>query len=498
MTKRTAALLFVSIFGLYLAMSPNTTVGRGYVGEEINSGIKMIKMFDAWVKGRPIPPMEWTRHGPIPVLFDIPFIRLGGEIVSSDYMMSMSPILFTSAMLWILFLWLRKLTSPAMSLLLTVGAGFGTLLWPYAYIGLETKMSFFVLLAGYLGIANGRIRAWPKLLLFATACGLAMTVKSTGAVMAPVFAYLVYLQFRGEWRSRLGQIIATGAVIGVIRMIGDLTTRQYWAPFGGGYSHLRGWLIESPLQFYMNLIGIFGSPTKGLFVYAPILLFSVYALARAIRLQRDLAFFSLLVVATNVGLVAMLIVSADEVWGTRYMHVLIAPLVLCIGAAWPQFEWKKHIPLVMLIAIGMVISFLGSFFYYGIKQWAQFDSGQNTMEWLNGDPKWNEVTFAAREFRQWRKGCPPFPWTNTHIWVWEAPPGAQPWKTLDLAQYCQPQSPLVTSMRFTPDDATRRVLRVNKGGLIVGLILLIVVGVRTVKETGMTRIKVPSKGELER
>jgi hypothetical protein len=163
MTKRTAALLFVSIFGLYLAMSPNTTVGRGYVGEEINSGIKMIKMFDAWVKGRPIPPMEWTRHGPIPVLFDIPFIRLGGEIVSSDYMMSMSPILFTSAMLWILFLWLRKLTSPAMSLLLTVGAGFGTLLWPYAYIGLETKMSFFVLLAGYLGIANGRIRAWPKL-----------------------------------------------------------------------------------------------------------------------------------------------------------------------------------------------------------------------------------------------------------------------------------------------------------------------------------------------
>jgi hypothetical protein len=261
---------------------------------------------------------------------------------------------------------------------------------------------------------------------------------------------------------------------------------------------LRGWLIDSPLQFYTNLIGIFGSPTKGLFVYAPILLFSAFAIARAVRAQRDVAFFSLLVVATNVGLVAMLIVSADEVWGTRYMHVTIAPLVLCIGAAWPRFEWKKHVPLVMLIAIGMVISFLGSFFYYGIKQSAQFDSGHNTMEWLNGDPKWSEVLFAAREFRQWRNGCPPFPWTNTHIWVWEAPPGAQPWKTIDLARYCRPQSALVIAWRVPPsDDLGRRLLRVNQAGLFVGLTLLIVVVVRTVGETRPDRIKEPEKSEIE-
>jgi hypothetical protein len=497
MTKRTAALLFVSIFGLYLAMAPNTTLGRGYIGEEIDSGLKILEIFNAWVKGRTVPAMLWTRHGPVPILFDLPFIRLGKEIVSPDYMMSLSPILFTAATLWILYLWLRKLTSPAMSLLLTLGAGFGTLLWPYAYIGLETKISFFVLLAGYLGIADGKIRTWPKLLLFAGACGLAMTVKSTGIVMGPAFAYLVYVQFRGEWRSRLSQLMVTGATIGVIWAVGDLTRRQYWGPVGGGYAQLRQWLIDSPLQFFMNLIGIFGSPTKGLFVFAPLLLFSLYAVQRMIRSQRDLALFTFLVVGTNVGFIAMLIVSADEVWGTRYMHVIIAPLVLCIGAAWPQFEWKKHTLLVMLIGIGMVISFLGSFLYYGTKHWALFDSGQNTMEWLNGDPKWNEVTFAAREFRQWRKGCPPFPWTNSHIWVWEPPPGAQPWKTLDLAQYCQPQSLLITAWRHPPDALGRKLLRVNQGGLLVGLISLIVVVLRTVKETRNTRIKVPAKGEIE-
>jgi hypothetical protein len=43
------------------------------------------------------------------------------------------------------------------------------MLWPYAYIGLEPKQSFFVLFAGYLALANGKIRTWPRLILFSAA-----------------------------------------------------------------------------------------------------------------------------------------------------------------------------------------------------------------------------------------------------------------------------------------------------------------------------------------
>jgi len=189
---RTAALLFVTLFALYLAMSPVTTGGRGYIGEEIDSGTRTMAIFNAWWKGRPVPEMIWARHGLVPVLFDIPFIKLGKFVVSPDFAMSLSPIFFTAALLTVLYLWLRKLTSPAMSLLLAMTGAFATMLWPYAYIGLETKQSFFVLLAGYLGLANGRIRTWPRLILFATVCGLAMTVKSTGIVLWPAFAFLIY------------------------------------------------------------------------------------------------------------------------------------------------------------------------------------------------------------------------------------------------------------------------------------------------------------------
>ena len=146
--------------------------------------------------------MVWSRHGLVPVLFDLPFLKLGKLLVSPDFVLSFSPALFTAGLLTILFLWLRKVCTPGMSLFLTLTAAWGTMLWPYAYIGLETKQSFFVLLAGYLALAGGKIRRWPSLLLFAATCGIALSIKSTGITLWPVIAYLMYVQFRDDHKSR--------------------------------------------------------------------------------------------------------------------------------------------------------------------------------------------------------------------------------------------------------------------------------------------------------
>ena len=102
------------------------------------------------MKGHSLPPMIWSRHGLVPVIFDLPFLKLGKFSVSPDFMLFIRSVLFTAALLTILFLWLRKLCTPGVSLFLTLTAAWGTMLWPYAYIGLETKQSFFVFLAGYL------------------------------------------------------------------------------------------------------------------------------------------------------------------------------------------------------------------------------------------------------------------------------------------------------------------------------------------------------------
>src|SRR5438552_7747604 len=182
-STRTAWLVFFSLSACYLALAPGTTEGRGYVPEDMQAGLGLLASFNAWVKGRPIPAVTWTRHGPLPLLFDLPFIKLGKLFGTPDFALSLEPVLLTAALMTIVYVWLRKLCTPGMSLLLTLIGAFGTMLWPYAYIGLETKQSLFVFLAGYLALGKGKIRTWSQLLLFSIICALAISSKATGIVL---------------------------------------------------------------------------------------------------------------------------------------------------------------------------------------------------------------------------------------------------------------------------------------------------------------------------
>jgi hypothetical protein len=483
--RKTAWILLFSLFACYLSLAPATTSGRGYVYEDMQSGLGLLTSFNAWIKGRPVPPISWTRHGPVALLLDLPFIKLGKNFVSPDFVLSLQPLLLTAAMLAITYLWLLQLCTPGMSLLLTLIGAFGTMLWPYAYIGLETKQSFFVLLAGYVALANGKIRTLLRLILFSTACGLAVSAKSTGIVLAPAVAYLISVQFGSEWRSRWKQLLAVLIIASSIWTIAVVGANFFWGPQGGGANILLGqWTTDSPFQLFSNLIGIFGSPNKGLFVFAPVLLLSIWAIPKIFQTHREIVVFTLLVTTGTVALVAILVVSADEVWGPRFLHISVAPLLVCIGAAWPRFNWRVHVPVMVLGVIGVTISFLGAFFYYGARSEAAQAAGQNTLEWFAGDTVWNEVALNGRLFHLWLNGgTEPVLWTPVHHWAWVPPQDAPSWKTINLRQYAQPQSYLLYYSRAPLDGSALLVYRICWISLIAGPLLLAWVIVRTINIT---------------
>ncbi len=471
--RKTASLLFFSLSACYMALAPGSVEGRGYLTDDMNAGMSLLASFNAWVKGRPSPPILWTRHGPVPILLDLPFIKFGKLFISPDFMMSLAPLLATAALLTVVYIWLRRMCTPGMSLLLTLIGAFGTMLWPYAYIGMETKQSFFVCLAGYLGLADGKIRTWPKLLTFSTVCALAISMKSIGIVLAPPIAYLVYLQFRGEWRVNWRQALTTLGIIAGVWFANALGWSVFWNDAGGAAQAFKIWLVHSPLQFFANALGIFGSPQKGFFVFAPILLVCFYALPRVFRSHRETVIFGLLVTASTAAFLSALVVTADDVWGSRFMHVTIAPLLIIIGAACPRFHWR-HASLLVLAAIGLSISFLGAFYYYPSHNWAAFMTGQNTIEWLVGDTVWNEVEFNARLFRVWLKGGnEPVLWTPAHIWAWMPPPDAQPWKTINLRDLSDPQSFLLSHWNKPLDGSNLMVFRICWLSLFIGPLLLL-------------------------
>jgi len=478
--QSTAWLLLLGLFACYLALAPGTTDGRGYVPEDREAALQMLASFNALVKGRPVPPVAWTRHGPVPLLFDLPFVRLGKLFVSPDFVLSLEPILFTAALLMLLYVWLRHLCTPGMSLLLTLIGAFGTMLWPYAYIGLETKQSFFVFLAGYLALAKPKFGTWPQLVLFSVVCALAISAKSTGIVLGPAIAYLVYVRFRGEWRSRWKEALAACSIIAGIWMLSVIGWRWFWDPRGGGVNAFAQWMSNSPFQLFTNPIGILGSPNKGFFIFAPVIMLVVYAAPRTLRTNKEITIFGLLVTACIVAFLSTLVITADEVWGQRFLHVAIAPLLLVIGSAWPRFEWRRHIVLLLLGGVGLAISFLGAFYYYGARPGASEAASQNTLEWLSGDSVWNEVVFDARLFNVWMTGgTEPVLWTPAHVWAWTPPKDAMGWKSINLRDYAQPQSFLLYHWNAQLDGSNLLVFRICAISVILGPLLLLWVIAKT-------------------
>ena len=96
----------------------------------------------------------------------------------------------------------------------------------------------------------------------------------------------------------------------------------------------------------------------------------------------------------------------------------------------------------------------------------------------------------ARLFGVWISGCSnsaPVAWTPAHVWVWTAPPDAPPWKSINLRDYCQPQSFMVRFRRVPKNGVVLRIFMTYVCSLMLGVLLLGLVIVRAVKEAWTER-----------
>jgi hypothetical protein len=189
------------------------------------------------------------------------------------------------------------------------------------------------------------------------------------------------------------------------------------------------------------------------------------------------------------GFISLLIATSDEIWGPRYMHVAIAPLLVCIGAAWPRLEWKIGLALAGLAVTGFAFSFLGAFSSYGAPSSAMRDAAQNTMEWINGDSAWGGPYFESQLVRAWwTPGNGPVFWVASHHWVWEPPENfPAEWRTIDLRDYSTPQSILLQYWNAKPEGAQRVTFRLSLFSVIAGPLMLLFAALRTWKESRVVR-----------
>ncbi len=461
------ALFFAGILALYVAWSPMTVGGMGYLPESL----KACRQITAFVTGSPGAPaslgeVAWPRHGVVELLVRMPFFLAGhllggGSPRVEDAFFSLSDLVLSAGLCSLLFLWVLRISGdPRWALVLGVGTAFGTMVWPYAYMGMEPAQSFFVLLAGFLVL--GREPAplpWSRTWAIALVLAVAISIKSNGIFLAPAVLFLGAVTLRagrGGDRGRFPQagVLLPFLVASSIFLLNRFMVGLFWKRFSGnslGFLHL---LVDDWMSVAFNLFSYLGSVNKSLVVFAPLTAVALWEVRAAWREDRRITTFALLVLLGMAGGMALTLYWTDETWGPRYLHVAVAPLVLLLALRGRRepFRPARNLAVVLSVVLGLGVSFLGSAFYYGSLARAARVSEQNTLENFQHNPVWNHVRFNARLLDVWLGrpvlGISSDPlWTPEESWLFGMrPPGAPEWKTVDLRPLSRPQ-PLLLRCR---------------------------------------------------
>jgi hypothetical protein len=457
------SLIFFAATALfYLAFSPATIEGMGYYGENLNAADQLASNLINLVQRQPFIPVTWTRHGGLELLFELPFVLFshlffGASVKWAGRILALQPILATALIITLLFAWSYRLTgNRRQSLSLSLIAAFTTMLWPYAYIGLETTQSVCLLGAAYLSLGRKARCTWPEVMLFSVCCAMALAVKSTGLFLLPALAYLIFCYFSaGNIDSRVTKLVALLGTIASIFTLNYYLKETYFAGNqGGSKAFFSSLLVDGPLVVLMQAFSFFGSANKSLLIYAPVVILCLANLPKAFRLYPRLVIFALLTLGGLVSGFSLVTVWAEETWGPRYLHAAIAPLLVCLAAAQPSGnEWQQKFLLPAAALLGLFVTLPGVLIAYPSLHQAMTGSGRATLPALQYDPVFNHVRFNYQLLRIWlvtgnSSVNSPALWPPPPPWWFEKPTDASPEKLVDLREWATPQPAMLRA--WTP------------------------------------------------
>lgn len=487
--RKLCLLFFASVFLAYLAFSPATIEGVGYYGENLTAANQVTTNVINLLHSQPLVQVTWTRHGGLELVFELPFVffsRLvfGDSIKWAGRVLAVQPVLATALSITLVFVWVRRLTgSWRWPYALTLIAAFATMLWPYAYIGLETTQSLCLLVAGYLALGRPSRRRWLEVIFFAGCCVSALTVKTTGLFLLPALAYLTFCYFTsGAINRRVAKFAVLSGITATIFSLNFYLKEIYWARNpGGSKGFLASLLVDDALVFLAQAFSFFGSANKSLLIYAPVVVLCLARLPQAYRRQPRLVIFALLVLSGLVGGFSLVTVWTEETWGPRYLHSAIAPLVICLGVTQlnTSDSWQRRLALPAAAALGLLVTLPGVVIAYTQLHQAATRSGRATLAALQYDPAFNHVRFNYQLLRIWATtkdsvASQPILWPPPPAWWFEKPTDAAPERSVDLREWAIPQPALLRQWTSAMSIAPRQhfVLRLLLGVCLAASFLL--------------------------
>jgi hypothetical protein len=315
----------------------------------------------------------YVPYSPVASVISVPFYKVGQGLaavlppryseVATRFAVGLRDPLISALACVVFFLLAAELGyGAAVAAVLTIALGVGTLVWPFSkYSFSEPVTGFFLLLAVYAAFTAVRSTRLAWSAVSGIALGLAVGSKATAAFAVP--ALLVYLVAAGAppLRTRVRRLVPFVVVLGVpAAALAYVNLTRFGNPLDTGY-HIQG-IID--FSNWIGIAGLLASPSKSVFLYAPVALLGVAGLVPLARKWPWEAGVLFWLIASHIVFHGLLSIwPGDAGWGPRYLVPIVPFMVLPAGAvlAWThglvrRVGWSSF---GVLLALGVFVNLGG-------------------------------------------------------------------------------------------------------------------------------------------
>ncbi len=257
----------------------------------------------------------------------------------------------------LLYLLLRRRSSGAVALLLTAAYAFGTTTWVISSQALWQHGMGALLVIGALLVLTGASTA-PRAVAAGLLCGLIAANRPPDAILAAALG--VYGLYWASRRHKLWFAAAAALPLAALLLYN----------FGAAGNVLGGYGLIGKARFFSHdlfagIAGLLFSPTRGLLIFSPFLLFLVLAFRFLPRGREE----RLLTLAMTAAVVLQIVLYAKAdwrgglSWGPRYLTSLLPFLVWMLVPVVSALRGLARIGFHAAVGVAILIEAIGAFCY---------------------------------------------------------------------------------------------------------------------------------------
>lgn len=287
----------------------------------------------------------------------------------------------------LLYLLLRRRTSVRIALLLTLAYAFGTTTWVISSQALWQHGMGQLLVMGALLFLTGPCSTW-RALAAGLLCGLIASNRPPDALLAAALSF--YGLF---WAGRRAPLfVAAAALPAGLTLFYNLSMAGHVA---GAYGP-RGNPEFFQHDLFYGIGGVLFSPTRGLFVFSPFLLFIALAWRHLPQGQGERR----LTLAMSVGVVLQVLLyakadwRAGTSWGPRFMTDLLPLLMWMLVPVVASLQGLGRMCFHLAVGAAVVIQAIGAFYYTGETDSPLFAVGKGPNK-MRAAWDWRNAPFIA-------------------------------------------------------------------------------------------------------